>query len=131
MKNIKILGLLFIATVLVLTGCGNKKEQDGAKINTNNDVIKDQTVEEFKMENTMLIYEDGRTTLETTVTNTSSETAYLKEFEIKVLDAEGSEITTLIGFVGSEIKAGESKVITSYCGEDLTNAVSLNYTVIR
>lgn len=131
MKSLKLLGVLLVVTVLVVTGCGKKEEQDNTKVNTNTDVIKDQTVDVFKMENTMLVYEDGRTTLETTVTNTSSETAYIKEFKIKALDADGNEIITLTGFVGSEIKAGESKLITSYCGEDLTNAKSINYTVVK
>ena len=135
MKTMKKI-MLGIFAISLITGCGcEKKEEapsnDDVKVNTNEGVIKDQTVDVFKMENTSLVYDKGTTLLETTVTNTSNTTQYLKEFEIKVLDANGKEMTTLTGFVGSSIEAGETKVINSYCGEDLSTATSITYTIIK
>lgn len=123
-----------VFTIGLITGCGcSKKEepQEDIKINNNEGVIKDQTVEVFELKNTSLIYENGNTILETVVTNTSSKDEYLEEFKIKVTDASGNEMITLTGFVGEVIKAGESKVINSYCGEDLSTATNITYTVIR
>ena len=133
----KVIKILIIGTLTIglTTGCGcSKKEkqpQEDIKANTNEEVIKDQKVEEFELKNTSLIYEDGNTTLETTVTNTSNKDSYLKEFDIQVLDSEGNEIVLLKGFVGDNIKAGESKVINSYYHEDLSDAAKIIYTVIR
>ena len=133
----KVIKILIIGTLTIglATGCGcSKKEeqpQEDIKANTNEEVIKDQKVEEFELKNTSLIYEDGNTTLETTVTNTSNKDSYLKEFDIQVLDSEGNEIVLLKGFVGDNIKAGESKVINSYYHKDLSDAAKIVYTVIR
>ena len=69
--------------------------------------------------------------METTVTNTSDRDQYLKEFDIKVTDASGNEMITLKGFIGDKLKAGESRVINSYCGEDLSTATNITYTVIK
>ena len=123
-----------VFTIGLITGCGCSKKgepQEDIKINNNEGVIKDQTVEVFELKNTSLIYENGNTILETVVTNTSSKDEYLEEFKIKVTDASGNEMITLTGFVGEVIKAGESKVINSYCGEDLSTATNITYTVIR
>lgn len=135
MKKIVTMLVIGICTMGLVTGCGcSKKEEnkeEGPKVNTNEDVIKDQTVEVFHFTNTSLIYENGTTKLQTTVKNTSSETAYLKEFKIHVKDANGKDMEVLIGFIGSELKAGESRVIDSYTVVDLTEAVSMEYEVIK
>ena len=134
MKKVTIGIIMGVFTIGLITGCGCSKKgepQEDIKINNNEGVIKDQTVEVFELKNTSLIYENGNTTLETVVTNTSSKDEYLEEFKIKVTDASGNEMITLTGFVGEVIKAGESKVINSYCGEDLSTATNITYTVIR
>ena len=86
MKKIINMGLVLLIGIILLTGCGKDKPKEennnGPKVNTNQDVIKDQTLENFKFENTSLVYENGNSVLETIVTNTSSETTYLKEFKI-------------------------------------------------
>lgn len=125
--------MIGIFTISLITGCGcSKKEQnEDIKVNNNEGVIKDQTVEVFELKNTSLLYENGTTVLETTVTNTSDRDQYLKEFDIKVTDASGNEMITLKGFIGDKLKAGESRVINSYCGEDLSTATNITYTVIK
>lgn len=139
MKGIKKMELIKkimigLFTIGLITGCGSSKKeepQEDIKVNTNEGVIKDQTVEVFEFKKTSLIYENGTTTLETTVTNMSNKDEYLEEFIIKVTDAYGNEMITLRGFVGDKIKAGESKIINSYCGEDLSTATNITYTVAR
>ena len=136
MKKLAMLLALSVTTLGLLTGCGCQKKEketkkDEIKTNTNENVIKDQTVDVFQFEQTSLIYEDGNSKLQTTVTNTSDETAYLAEFLIHVKDAEGNEIVTMTGFVGDSIAAKASKVIDSTYGEDLTNAASIEYEVVK
>ena len=134
MKKITLMTLIALTTVTLVTGCGKDKEEDKEKLpqaNTNEDVIKDQTVESFSFENTSLVYHEGTTTLETVVTNTMDTDQTLQEFQIIVKDKDDNVMITLVGFVGSTIKAGESKVISSNCGEDLTKAASIEYVVVR
>lgn len=143
----KLLALSLVG-LLVFAGCGKKddnknnnstnndnnqqqEQQEQPKVNTSEEVIQDKTLEEFTFTNTSMIYENGSTTLETTVTNTSNQTSYLQEFLIHAKDEDGKEIVTLIGFVGDSIAAGESKVITSGVSMDLTNAKSITYEVKR
>ena len=135
----KKIGILFVSFLIVLslTGCGcskkeeKEKEKEEIKVNTNENVIKDQTLEVFEFKNTSLVYENNNSKLETTVTNTGSETEYLKEFKIHVKDKDGNEIIELTGFIGDNIGAGESRVINSYYSQDLTNAESIEYEIIR
>ncbi len=132
--------LLVVISALMLTGlttgCGcskkeTKKEENKVKVNTNEDVIKDQQLEVFTFTNTSLIYEDSTSILTTVVTNTSDKTEFLKEFKINVKDKDGNIIVTLTGFVGDNIEAKSSTVITSSYGEDLTKAASIDYEVVR
>lgn len=122
---------------MIITGCGKKTEEkpnnleEQIKVNTNENVIKDQNVEVFEFTNTSLIYSEGMTRFETTVTNTSDETEYLSEFKIHVKDKEGNEVEQLIGYVGSELQAKESRVISSYSTMDLSDVDTIEYEVIR
>lgn len=135
MKKIGTIIFIGIFTINLLTGCGITKKEDSKEAeitsNTNVEVIKDQTVDVFKFENTSLIYMDGTSTLETNITNTSTIDRNLQEFKIIVKDKNQNEIITLTGFIGNTIKAGETKVINSYCGEDLTNATSIEYVIVN
>lgn len=129
--------IISILILGLLTGCGCSKQetttnpQEEIKSNTNEGIIKDQQVEVFEFKNTSLVREENNTVLETTVTNTSSTDQYLEEFKIEIKDKDGNIMETLIGFVGDKLKTGESKVINSYCGTDLTTATDIVYTVIK
>ena len=134
MKKFLVSFLLFLSMTSILTGCGCKKkvkEKTKVKFNTNENVVKDQKVDVFEFINTSLKYEDGTTVLETTVTNTSDEPQHLKEFKIHVKNGDNEDVIELVGFVGSVLNAGESQIINSYCGEDLTKAKSIEYEVVK
>ena len=129
--------------LLVFTGCGKKDEspkgneqgnnpvEQQPQVNVNPGVVEDKELGEFTFTNTSMIYENNETTLEVTVTNTSAETSYLHEFNIYAKDADGNVLTILKGFVGDNIPAGESRIITASASIDLTNAASINYEVVR
>ena len=134
MKKYMLIALVGICMTSLVTGCGKSNKSGSSeqpKANTNENVVKDQTLDVFHFTNTSLIYENGTTTLETTVTNTSDETAYLVEFKIHVKDTEGNDIIELVGFVGDQLKANESRVITSSASQDLMLADSIEYEVVR
>lgn len=133
MKKVIIGMILMIFTISFMTGCGCAKKQtkEVVKTNTNENVIKDQVLEVFAFTNTSLIYGEGKSTLETIVTNISEEVAYLSEFKIHIKDENDNEIIELIGFVGEKLQPKESRLITSYSIEDLTTATSISYEIIR
>lgn len=131
MKKIIIMLIGFI----LVTGCGcdkdKKKEEEVIKENLQQEVIKDQTLEVFTFTNTSLTYQKNTSVLVTQVTNTSSEPQYLKEFKIHVWAKDGKKIVTLTGFIGSNVGPGESRMISSSYGSDLTNAASITYEIVR
>ncbi len=134
MKKIINISMVLLIGLFLLTGCKSDKEnvkQPDIKANTSEDVVKNQQLENFLFENTSLVYEDGTSTLQTTVTNTSNQTTYLSEFKIYVKDKDGNVVETLTGFIGDKLKAGEKRTISSSSGQDLTNATSISYEVVR
>ena len=130
-KTLKII-LISLMGLSLLTGCGKKEEQEPPiKVNTNENVIKDQEVEGLTMTNTSLVYENGTTTLVTEVINNTKEDYTLKRIKIIVKDKEGNIITTLIGTIADTIKPGESRIIDSDTPIDLSEAESIEYSVIK
>lgn len=133
MKKISILLVSVLVAVMVVSGCGKKTTttETGNEVtsNTNSGVVEDKTVGVFKFTKTSLIYKDGQSILETTVSNTSDKDATLTQFLIHVKDANGTEIATMVGFVGDTVKANSSKVIDSNYPGDLTGATTIEYEV--
>ena len=129
--------LVGVFAISLITGCGcskketKKEEKEVIRSNTNEEVIKDQEVEQFKFENTSLTYINGTSYLETKVTNVSNEDQNLAEFWIHVYNDKNEEIVQLTGFVGSTVKAGESKTISSSYADDLSKAARIDYEVKR
>lgn len=97
------------------------------KVNTKNEVIGDKVIGDISFTNTSMIEKDGITTLTTTITNKSEEIKNVKSFTIYIKDKEDKVITELIGYVGSEIMPGKSKVIKSSITDDLTKAEKVEY----
>ena len=130
-KTLKII-LISLIGLSLLTGCGKKEEQEPPiKVNTNENVIKDQEVEGLTMTNTSLVYENGTTTLVTEVINNTKEDYPVKRIKIIVKDKEGNIITTLIGTIADTLKPGESRIIDSDTPIDLSEAESIEYSVIK
>lgn len=139
MKNYKkILGLCLVVVFAVacVTGCGcqkkNDKKDDETKenYNTNEGVIEDKEVGGLKLTNTSLVSEEYSSTLVTLVTNPTDKTITAGLFKIHVKDKDGNEITTLPGYVGGEVPAGESREITSNVDMNLDNAYKIEYEIV-
>lgn len=134
-KQIKsLLALLLVATLV--TGCGctkkdNKKNntKDDVKVNTEENVIKDQTFEGLTFTNTSLTTTNGVSTLITEVSNSTGEDYTLEEFTITIKNKAGEVITTIPGYVGDVIKNGETRTINSSIDIDLSSASSIEYSV--
>ena len=134
-KQIKSLLALLLVVTLV-TGCGctkkdNKKNnaKDDVKVNTEENVIKDQTFEGLTFTNTSLTTTNGVSTLITEVSNSTGSDYTLEEFTITLKIKDGEVITTIPGYVGDVIKNGETRTINSSIDIDLSNASSIEYSV--
>lgn len=136
-KQLGIVGI--IALTLFITGCGCSKEEKKnnevekkepvVSVNTEENVIKDQTFEGLTMTNTSLVTTNGISKLVTEVTNNTGADYYLQEFVITVKDAEGNVLDTLVGYVTGVIKNGETRTINSSTDIDLSKASSIEYSV--
>lgn len=136
-KQLGIIGI--IGLTLFVTGCGCSKEEKKnnevekkepvVSVNTEENVIKDQTFEGLTMTNTSLVTTNGISKLVTEVTNNTGADYYLQEFVITVKDAEGNVLDTLVGYVTGVIKNGETRTINSSTDIDLSKASSIEYSV--
>ena len=134
-KTIKV-SILLLMSIGLITGCScSKKEEEkkkpDIKVNTEENVVKDQEVEGIEMTNASMITEDGLTTFQTKVTNNTGSDYTLNEYNIIVKDKEGNIIKTIPGYVGSTIKAGETKELKSTTNADMSKAYSVEYEVIK
>lgn len=126
-----ILSLFLVVGLATGCGCSKKETKKEDKFNTNEEVIKDQVVEELKLTNTSLKVDDNYSTLVTLVSNPTSEDKEVRVFNIYVKDKDGKEIVTLQGYVGDVIPAGESREITSNVDMDLSKAASIDYEIVK
>ena len=138
MKKVINISLMLLVCLTLVTGCGknnnrdnNKDNKSDMKVNTNDEVIKDQNIDGLEITNTSLVYENGLSYFSATVTNNTGSDYELNEYRINVKDSEGNIIITIPGYVGSIIKNGESKNINSQVTEDLSKAASIEYEIVK
>ena len=136
MKNKKALLIFTLIAVIAVTGCGkkgNNENNNGSTLepNTNQGVVADKEIDVFTLKNTSLIWDGNQTELETTITNTSDEDAYIKGFNVKVYDEEGNVMATMYGYVGSNIKAHSSRVMSTGHFDNLSTAARVEYEVVK
>ena len=75
--------------------------------------------------------ENGTTTLETLVINNTEVDYTINKIKITVKDKEENVVTTLTGTKADTIKPGESRVIDLDTPMDLSEAVSIQYSIIK
>ena len=135
----KKIGIILVACLAMFaTGCGcDKKEEkvekkeDEVKVNTSEDIVKDQVVEGLKLTNTSLSNQNGMATLVTEVSNNTGKDEYLLSFNIYIKDKDGNVIAENFGYVGEVIPNGTSRTITSSWDQELVGATAVEYSINR
>ena len=135
----KKIGIILVACLAMFaTGCGcDKKEEkvekkeDEVKVNTSEDIVKDQVVEGLKLTNTSLSSQNGMATLVTEVSNNTGKDEYLLSFNIYIKDKDGNVIAENFGYVGEVIPNGTSRTITSSWDQELVAATAVEYSINR
>lgn len=119
--------LIVIVTMLIMNVKSNSNDIEKNK----NSINDGKKIDNLIFDNTSLNYKDGMSTFETNVTNIGNDTEYLTEVKIHIKNKKNKEIMVLTGFVGDNIKSGESKIITSTYGQRLNDAYSIEYEIIK
>ena len=142
MKN-KLLISLLAMIMMFISGCGKTKTDDGVedkneepiqeeqKNNTNEGVVEDQNQGGLSFTNSSLVYDKNNSTLITKVTNNTEEDILVRIFNIYVKDKDDNIIVTLIGYVGGEIPAGQSRDIETKVDMSLEDAFKIDYEIVN
>ncbi|MBP3461901.1 MAG: hypothetical protein J6K21_05820 [Bacilli bacterium] len=134
MKKIILSSIFMLLCFCLVTGCGcNKKEEikgNGTKENKSKEVLKEQIVDGFKINNVSLITEGEMSTFNATVTNLQEE-QYIKSVDIIIKDKDGNIYVTLSGLIERKLKKNESQMINGSTNLDLNEAYSVSYKINR
>ena len=97
---------------------------------TESTILKDQVVDNLSFENATLEYANNVSTFKVEVTNDNTEAYNLKYIEINFKDSS-DKVTKLIGYIGEEIASGETREITASIDKNITDSVSLEYSIVK
>lgn len=120
--------IVIIFIIVLLTGCNSKEQKfETNKVNLNDAVIEDKTINNFSTSNTSVIYEAGMTSFKTNLKN-NGEGTNINKVIITFKTKNNTFITSLTGYINKEIKSGEEILLTITSDIDLTNAYSIEYS---
>ena len=130
-KNILII-LSMLLTLSLVTGCGCSKKENKKNIKNNNDNNTEQTVVEDQifegLEFVNVSAKDG--VIKTVVINNTGYVYEGSKFKMIVMDANGGVITEEIDEVKDSMESGTTKEIETKTSADLTNAASIEYSIV-
>lgn len=122
--------LVLVALLFLLTGCNSDKKETSNITNDNENVIKEQVVDELKINDVSLIYDGSMSTFTANINNTSDKEINISKFEVDVKNESGNKLTTLLG-TGMNIEANSSFMITITSDIDLSKAYSVEYHIVK
>ena len=97
---------------------------------TETTILQDKVIDNISFENATLEYTNDTSTFKVSVTNKNAETYNLKYVEIIFRD-ENDNTNKLIGYIGNSLESEETKEIVASIDKDITNSVSLEYSIIK
>ena len=130
MKIVKLI-IVVISITSLLTGCGKEKENinNGNDNNTpnNGNVVDNQIFEGLEFVNVGI--DNG--VIKTIIINNTGVTYEGSKISIKVMDSDGNVITEEVDEVKDKIETGNTLTIETKTNKDLSNAASIEYSVIK
>jgi hypothetical protein len=138
MKKNKII-ILFLSTLITLTifsACTKKDTQNNKdnedtkikeQINNNPGIINEQIVDGIVISETILKYENDSSILTTELNNSTNVPIYVENLNIIFYDDDGNEIANLFAYLGSEIGAGDVRVLSSSIDVNLIKSTKVEY----
>lgn len=146
-----LIGIAVIAIIVVLIVNGKNKEdenivnnetvenntveeekyvevlENGTKLNTSEKLKETKEIDGMEISNMQLTEEGNITKLLGTITNKSNTTKGNYEINIKLIDENGKELTTLVGYIG-ELEPGESTQLSTSTTFDYANTYDVEIT---
>lgn len=146
-----LIGIAVIAIIVVLIASGKNKEdenivnnetvenntveeekyvevlENGTKLNTSEKLKETKEIDGMEISNMQLTEEGNITKLLGTITNNSNTTKGNYEINIKLIDENGKELTTLVGYIG-ELEPGESTQLSTSTTFDYANTYDVEIT---
>ena len=88
------------------------------------DIVKEETYENLKMSNIIMITDNGYTTFTADVTNTGEDALEYDNVNIELRDEEGNIVVVLLGNIGEDLKANETRTISASAKGEFRNVSS-------
>ncbi len=139
-KFLMSISLVLLAFTVTACGCEKKEEKPGDEedgtnkpvANTNEDVIKDQTVGGLTFTNTSLVYDNSISMIVfvTQVENTSNAKVDLGIFCLVAKDEAGNELNRYANYVGDSLEPGVVRQLRTQAdgnSEDVTKIKKIEY----
>lgn len=122
--------IIMVICLLFLIGCSKEKEIGAKAIpNNNENVVKEQKINNLIFQNVSLIYQSGISTFSVDIYNESKEDIYLNIFHVILKNENGTEITTLDVSVEDTIQVETSLTMTITSDIDLSEAYAIEYKI--
>ena len=121
--------LIVLGLLMIFTGCKEASTTNNIKTNNNENIIKEQVVGNLLLNQVSLTYEKGTSTFSVQITNQTSASVAINQFDVTFKTKNGSVIATLQGTLGDSLDGNTSIVITMTSDIDLTEAYSLEYNI--
>ena len=117
--------IVILLVLLLMTGCNSNKEDYFFvnKANLNKGVISDKVVNNVKISDISVIYDRGITTFRASLK--SDDNIQIDKIKVIFKNKNGSDITSLEGYIGKNVNKEADLVITSDI--DLTNAYKVEF----
>ena len=97
---------------------------------TETTILQDKVIDNISFENASLEYLNDASTFKVSVTNKNTDTYNLKYIEIIFKD-ENDNTNKLIGYIGGSLESEETKEIVASIYKDITNSISLDYSIVK
>lgn len=122
--------LIIITIILILNSINAKPRNSGIKLNNNSNVIEDKNLENLSITRaTLVIDKNKKSTFTADVSNTEESDNTIEYINIIFKDKNGNVITTLLGYVGLELKKGDVTKIYATTEMDLSKVTKVEYEI--
>ncbi len=96
---------------------------------TDPEIMKNYVVDGIDFNSVLFVIQDGRSRLMAEVTNNTGVDYKLKQYVVNIKDKDNVVLGTMHGYVGDEIKAGETKNLDVSIDRDLSKVATIEYEV--
>ena len=126
-------GLLLACLMVVLvTGCG-KAANKNEHVDTTPDsaILAGATIDGLKIGQLSIVYQNNVSRLVANVQNTNASDYSLRVISVKLYDEEDQLLVDTTGYIGTTIKAKETKQLIIEVTENLKSASKVKYSIVK